>query len=264
MSISIESSISGIDEHAGEAGVAPARGVERRLAHQAVHAGLGAQQAVGVVAFDLDGGALDAGRVARRLVLDVVLKPLRSAYFRYWRSSMLAQSQASVPPAPAWMSRKAFERVGRVVEHAAEFQRLDVLGQLGGFGFDGEQAGLVAFLLAHLEQLEVVRQLAREVLQRHDDAVELLLFLAQFLGLLGIVPDLRVFQRGVDRPQAFRFGIEVKDTPVRLAVRADRSASLLPIRLMRSASMVENPCEPRILTWRRTRRRRRGASAVIA
>jgi hypothetical protein len=36
----------------------------------------------------------------------VALKPLRSAYFRYWRSSMLAQSQASVPPAPAWMSMK--------------------------------------------------------------------------------------------------------------------------------------------------------------
>ena len=34
------------------------------------------------------------------------LKPLRSQYFRYWRSSMLAQSQASVPPAPAWMSMK--------------------------------------------------------------------------------------------------------------------------------------------------------------
>ncbi len=37
-----------------------------------------------------------------------VLKPLRSQYFRYWRSSMLAQSQASVPPAPAWMSMKQF------------------------------------------------------------------------------------------------------------------------------------------------------------
>jgi hypothetical protein len=64
-----------------------------------VHAGLGAQQAEGVVALDLDGRALDASIW--------VLKPLRSAYFRYWRSSMLAQSQASVPPAPAWMSMKA-------------------------------------------------------------------------------------------------------------------------------------------------------------
>ena len=35
-----------------------------------------------------------------------VLKPLRSAYLRYWRSSIAAQSQASVPPAPAWMSMK--------------------------------------------------------------------------------------------------------------------------------------------------------------
>jgi hypothetical protein len=34
------------------------------------------------------------------------LKPLRSQYFRYWRSSICAQSHASVPPAPAWMSRK--------------------------------------------------------------------------------------------------------------------------------------------------------------
>ena len=38
---------------------------------------------------------------------NVALKPLRSAYFRYCRKSMLAQSQASVPPAPAWISRKA-------------------------------------------------------------------------------------------------------------------------------------------------------------
>jgi hypothetical protein len=73
-----------------------------------VHAGLGAQQAKGVFAFDLDGGALDAGGVAAVSSSIVVLKPLRSAYFRYWRSSMLAQSQASVPPAPAWMSRKQF------------------------------------------------------------------------------------------------------------------------------------------------------------
>ena len=35
-----------------------------------------------------------------------VLKPLRSQYLRYWRSSIAAQSHASVPPAPAWMSMK--------------------------------------------------------------------------------------------------------------------------------------------------------------
>jgi hypothetical protein len=36
-------------------------------------------------------------------------------------------------------------------------------GQLGGFGLDGEQAGFVAFFLAHLKEFEVVGQLAREL-----------------------------------------------------------------------------------------------------
>jgi hypothetical protein len=35
-----------------------------------------------------------------------VLKPFLSQYLRYWRSSIAAQSHASVPPAPAWMSMK--------------------------------------------------------------------------------------------------------------------------------------------------------------
>jgi hypothetical protein len=72
-----------------------------------VHAGFGAQVAEGIVALDLERGALDAGGVAVGDVFQfVAVKPLRSQYFRYWRSSMLAQSQASVPPAPAWMSMK--------------------------------------------------------------------------------------------------------------------------------------------------------------
>ena len=41
-----------------EAGVAAVAGIERRLAHQAVHAGLGPQPAEGVVALNRDGGRL--------------------------------------------------------------------------------------------------------------------------------------------------------------------------------------------------------------
>jgi hypothetical protein len=82
---------------------------------------------------------------------------------------------------------------------------------------------VVAFFLAHLVQLEVVTEIAREVRQRDYDAVELLFFLAQFLGLLGIVPDRWIFQRGVNGPQTFRLGIEVKDTPGGLGLgRKDR------------------------------------------
>jgi hypothetical protein len=111
----------GIDVKAGEAGVAAARGVEGRLAHQAVHAGFGAQEAVGVIALDLDRGAADARHIAVGRSSSSIFQPLRSQYFRYWRSSIEAQSQASVPPAPAWMSMKQlFGSAG--LEHAAEFE----------------------------------------------------------------------------------------------------------------------------------------------
>jgi len=51
----------------------------------------------------------DAGRRSSPLLSSMtsVLKPFLSPQRRYMRSSICAQSCASVPPAPAWMSRKA-------------------------------------------------------------------------------------------------------------------------------------------------------------
>ena len=61
------------DEDAGEAGVAALGGVERRDAHEAMHAGFAAEQAEGEVAGDGEGRGLDAGLVA---ILDLVdLRP---------------------------------------------------------------------------------------------------------------------------------------------------------------------------------------------
>src|SRR5882672_3752456 len=58
----------GVHEHARERRVPAGVRIERRLAHQAMHAALGAQMAVGVAAADLEGRALDAGDLARRLL----------------------------------------------------------------------------------------------------------------------------------------------------------------------------------------------------
>ncbi len=95
-----------IDPDAGEAGVPARVGVEGRDAHQAVHAALGLELAIGVLALDLDGGGLDAG-APRPAVSSTssTLKPCRSAQRVYMRSSISAQSWLSVPPAPAWTSR---------------------------------------------------------------------------------------------------------------------------------------------------------------
>ncbi len=140
------------------------------------------------------------------------------------------------------MSTKQFSGSASLLKHAAELQLLDQRAQLVGFGFDGEQAGVIAFFLAHLVQLGVVGQLARQFVQRDNHAGERFLFLAQLLGLLRVVPDRGVFQRCVDGAQTFELGIEVKDTSVTLACAVLRSARVVPMRLMRSASMVRILC----------------------
>src|SRR5262249_42826106 len=53
-----------VDPDAGEAGVAPGLGIKRRNPHQTVHAALGLEPAVAVVAGDLEGRRLDAGLFA--------------------------------------------------------------------------------------------------------------------------------------------------------------------------------------------------------
>ena len=63
-----------IDIHAGERGVPARVGVERRDAHQAMHAALGLEPAIGVAALDLDGGRLDARLFAAGLLDPVDLE----------------------------------------------------------------------------------------------------------------------------------------------------------------------------------------------
>ena len=125
---------------------------------------------------------------------------------------MLAQSQASVPPAPAWMSTKQFSGSARVVEHASELEPLDLGRHFGGLAFDGDEAGGVAVFARHLEQLGVVGELAGEPVEHMHDVFKRFFFAAQVLGALGVVPDRRVFESGLDFLQLRCFGIVVKDT----------------------------------------------------
>jgi hypothetical protein len=52
------------------------------------------------------------------------------------------------------------------------------------------------------------------VIDGFDHGLERLLLAPEFLRALGLVPDVRVFERGVDLVQAQRFALVVKDTPV--------------------------------------------------
>jgi hypothetical protein len=179
-----------------------------------VHTGFGAQQAKGVFTFDLDGGAFDASRVASGFVFKRGFE-----VFAFGVLQVLTQQHAGpiarLSAAGTGLNvQKAVQRVGRVVEHAAEFQPLHHFTEFGCFTFDGQQAGKVAVILGHLEQFRVVGQLAAEVVEHQHHIFQRLFLFAQVLGALGVVPDLGVFQRAGDFAQLECFGIVVKDTSV--------------------------------------------------
>jgi hypothetical protein len=56
----------------------------------------------------------------------------------------------------------------------------------------------IVFQLREFEQLLRIVQLAVKLRERLDDRFKRLLFLAQFLRALLVIPDRRVFQRGID------------------------------------------------------------------
>ena len=102
--------------------------------------------------------------------------------------------------------------IHRVVEHAAEFELIYPALEGGGVGFDGLHGVLVVLHRGELEEILAVGEALADLFQRHDDAFEGLLLLAELLGARGVVPDVRVFELFADFDQLFSFGIVVKDT----------------------------------------------------
>ncbi len=109
------------------------------------------------------------------------------------RSSMDAQSCASVPPEPAWMSTKQLFGSSRVGEHAAELQvcdeRLDVPDVCG----DALQAVVVVLGLRHFEQLAGIGDVLPDPAEAEHHAFQHFALASQILRALGVAPDGGVF-----------------------------------------------------------------------
>jgi hypothetical protein len=65
-------------------------------------------------------------------------------------------------------------------------------------GFAGEECFLVVFFAGHVEQVLRVAQVVIERREFADGVVEQLLLPAEGLGVLRVVPDVRVFEFPVD------------------------------------------------------------------
>ncbi len=161
-----------------------------------MHAGFGAQGAVGVFALDLDAGGLDAGHVAVGFFQQFGLEALAFAVFQ-----VLAQQHrrpvAGFGAAGAGLDvDEAVAGVGRVVEHAAEFQRGDVLFDGGDVGLHGGERVVVVLVARHLEQFGGVFQALRDAVEHQHDIFQRFALAPDFLGFPGVVPEVRGLRLG--------------------------------------------------------------------
>ena len=141
------------------------------------------------------------------------LKPLRSAYFRYCRSSIDAQSQASVPPAPAWMSMKqllgsaGWLNMRRNSSVETSFSKISMSACTAASVSSSFSSRAISNSSA-----ASFRPDAHAVEHQHH-VFQRLAFAAQFLGAGGVVPEIRRFGQAADFFQAVFLYRVVKETP---------------------------------------------------
>ena len=127
-------------------------GIERRVAYQAVDACFGAQQAVGIIAFELDGGAVDARDFTKVFFQDVDFKA-----FAFGIAGVHAVQHACPvfrfgAACTCHDVDEAVVAVGFLVEHALEFQIGHAFFQHGDVFLHACKRFQIGFFYGHFQQ----------------------------------------------------------------------------------------------------------------
>ncbi len=133
--------------------MAAVAGVERRLAHQAMHAGLGAQPAVGVLALELDRGALDAGDLARAGIDHLAGEAARGAPAQVHAQQHLRPVLRLGAAGARLDIEEGAVRVHLAAKHALELELAHLRLEPLRVALDVARGGLVALALGQLQQL---------------------------------------------------------------------------------------------------------------
>ena len=131
------------------------------------------------------------------------------------RSSIAAQSCASVPPAPAWMSRNALCESILPGNMRWNSSRSHLGGEARRIGFDLAGGLEIALFRGHLQELARVAQAARQLIETVDDLFELGAFLAELLRPIRVVPDAGLLELAGYFLQALVLVVVIKDTSSR-------------------------------------------------
>ena len=127
-------------------------GVEGRVAHQAVHAGFGAQQAVGVFAFQADGGAVDTGDFAVVLLHDFHFEAFTLAIAHIHTQQHAGPIFGFGAAGAGRDVDKAVVHVGRLVEHALEFELGHLFFQLSHVLLNRSEAVFITLFQRHIDE----------------------------------------------------------------------------------------------------------------
>jgi hypothetical protein len=178
-----------------------------------VHAGFGLEPAVGEVASTRSVADLMPATSPPLASISSVFQPRDSHQRRYMRSRISAQSWASVPPAPAWMSTKAFDESILPENMRWNSSFLDIVGIALDVVDHRNRRAFVVFHLGELESSFRADEAVGEVADAVHDLLELRAFAAQGLRVFRLVPDIGAFQLPVHFFETFDLLVVVKDTP---------------------------------------------------
>src|SRR5580698_8530748 len=190
--------------------MAPITRIERRLAHQAVHTGLGAQPAIGVLALYRDAGALDAGDFPGTAVDDFTGEAARSAPAQVHSQQHLRPVLRLGAARPRLDIEEGAVRVHRAAKHALEFQPPYAGFECIGFLLDVARRGFVVFALRKLEQLGRVADGGVGAIEFLELCRKPRALFPELLGTLRRAPDSRVFEFAAYFFEAFFFAVVLK------------------------------------------------------
>src|SRR5581483_3266451 len=176
-----------------ERGVAARIGVERRDAHQAVHAVLALEPAIGVVAVHDDGRRLDAGALAFGL-----FQPLDLVAVRLGPAHVHAHQHAGPILALGAAGAGVHFEIAVVGVGLARQQRLELAARKLGAqalerGFRLGDGLVVLFGFAELDQSELVVELLLDTADRGQAVLERVALAHHALGAGLVAPQIGVF-----------------------------------------------------------------------
>ena len=202
------------DEHRRERRVPAVAGIERRLAHQAVHAGFGAQPTVGVRTVDFDRRALDARDFAGALV-DHLGRRIRGC-----RPSAGTCAAASTPSPALRCRRRPPGCRGRRRANPSRRGTCATVRELrtrcssaAASLHDVRESRVVLLRLDEVEQFRGVRRARPELVEFGERRIESGALAAERLRLVRRVPDRRIAEFVIQLFEPLALRVVLKGTP---------------------------------------------------